>query len=311
MSVSTSQERDFEKKNVLKKRDSYLKRNPVARLSTDKIFASKTQFFIDALTEPTGSIPEGWVLDLGGNTGGEALVFQDKGVHIAVCDINEIALIVAQERARKFELPVPPVITADVHHLPLETDSFEAVTIVEALHHFEDYHVSLKEILRILTPGGQLVALEPNGWNPFRRISEIRDRFRGTIEKSFTTRQLTQLLTAAGFVNIKISHATSGRPKDKMHEVPFWRRPAAILHAWLQQNYPRFFGAYLIQAHKKGEITKEAKKPFNSLLRSPGGHSTLTLMNDHYCDSEYCYPVIKTVPVLLKEDRVPARSIQL
>ena len=48
------------------------------------------------------------------------------------------------------------------NHLPFHTDFFERILVVDALHHFNDQQSVIKELLRVLAPGGRLVIQEPD-----------------------------------------------------------------------------------------------------------------------------------------------------
>ena len=300
--VTVAREREFERENVRKKRAGYLKSNPMERYRDDPVYCEKVGQLRDGIKKLTGGGPSRWVLDLGGNTGGESTVLVQEGYRVVLSDINEVALEIAQERARNFELEVPRCVAADVHALPFEDGSFELIMVIEALHHFDDYDQALAQIFRTLEPGGGFMALEPNGWNPIRRLSEIRDRFRGTIEKSFTRRQLHRLLKKAGFETIEVKSVTSGRSSLRMGDVPGYRRGVARFHAWLQQNFPRFFGAYQIFARKPGKPVGEAPV-WPEFLTVPGGGSRVTFEGDHWRTGSSSYPDYCGVPVLIDADR--------
>lgn len=305
--VSATQEREFERENVSAKREGYLKSNPMVRFETDPAYAEKiSQLEVGLRKGGLSNEAPGLVLDLGGNTGGESTILHQRGFEIILSDINEVALDIATERAKKFGLQVPRCVAADVHALPFEDDTFEAVMVIEALHHFEDYEQALSEILRVLRPGGFLMSLEPIGWNPLRRLSEIRDRFRGTIEKSFTQRQLKKLLGGAGFSEIEILAVPSGRSNLRMGDVPVYRRWAAKLHAHLQRNHPRWFGNYQIWGQKSG--TSSSKVPeWPHFLTLPGGGELVHFADNRWYpkrSKNFAYPQLNQVPVLIEADRV-------
>ncbi|TSC64203.1 MAG: type 11 methyltransferase [Parcubacteria group bacterium Gr01-1014_106] len=47
-----------------------------------------------------------------------------------------------------------PDIVGDIHHLPLEDDSFDAVICISVLEHVEEPQQAMKEVRRVLKPGG-------------------------------------------------------------------------------------------------------------------------------------------------------------
>lgn len=300
--VTVAREREFERENVRKKRAGYLKSNPMERYRDDAVYREKVDQLRRGLEKLAPPRPSRWILDLGGNTGGETTVLVQEGYEIILSDINEVALEIARERAGGFDLERPHCVAADVHALPFADRSFQVVMVIEALHHFDRYDRALGEIFRSLEPGGGFMALEPNGWNPIRRLSEIRDRFRGTIEKSFTRRQLYRLLAKAGFENIEVRSVPSGRSALRMGDVPAYRRALARLHAWLQQHWPRFFGAYQIFARKPGEAPGEAPA-WPEFLTVPGGGERVKFEEKRWRSGSASYPAHGEVPVLIEADR--------
>lgn len=305
--VTVDQEREFERRNVRGKRESYLRSNPVDRFENDPVYRSKVEQLRNGLQAFSGEKPERWILDLGGNTGGETTVLVQEGFRVLLSDINEVALGIARERARVFDLQVPRCVAADVHALPFADGSFQAVMVIEALHHFEDYDRALAEIHRVLEPGGGFMAMEPNGWNPLRRLSEVRDRFRGTIEKSFTRGQLFRLLRKAGFEAIEVESVPSGRSHLRMGDVPLYRRWLAKGHAWLQQRFPRCFGAYQIQAVKCGSSCGQDPQ-WPDFLTVPGGKERLVREDGRWWGDGFWYPEHAEVPVLIESDRQEGRD---
>lgn len=65
--VSVAEERDFERNNVARKRERYLRSNPMERFVADPGYRVKVERMREGL-QNNGSPIAGWILDIGGNT---------------------------------------------------------------------------------------------------------------------------------------------------------------------------------------------------------------------------------------------------
>ena len=65
-----------------------------------------------------------------------------------------------------------PKVAADALHLPFADESFDAATISFGLRNVNDVDLALREMLRVLKPGGRLVIAEFSTptWAPFRTV---------------------------------------------------------------------------------------------------------------------------------------------
>lgn len=303
-------ERQFERCNVKQKRDRYLATNPMERYETDVVYREK----VDRIRAGLVGV-EGFILDLGGNTAGEATILVQEGFRVVVGDINEAALDLSLQRAVRFGLARPDYVGLDVHELPFKSDAFSAVTVIEALHHFMDYGKALQEIYRVLKPGGTLLAFEPNTWDPIRRLSELRDRLRGSIEKSFSRRQLHQLCSAASFEKVGTEAMPSPRSSWSLAGVPAYRRPLARFHGRLSEACPTWFGTWKVEARKQGLLASdENSEDFRQLLRSPGSHDELIFCADKKAwverNGSLMFPDMNGIPVLIAKDATRLSAIE-
>jgi SAM-dependent methyltransferase len=306
--VTVAEERRFERANVLGKRERYLSTNPMDRYRSDRIYADKVNRVRAGILDAEGNPPPGWILDIGGNTAGEATILCQEGTRIIVADINEAALDISRQRVLKFALTQPGYVAFDVHQIPFADHSIDCVVVLEALHHFPDYDRALAEIHRILKPGGIFYSQEPNGLNPLRRLSELRDRLRGTVEKSFFRLQLLKLCQKAGFQRISIQPGVVGRSCWKVQEVPSYRRWLAVLHGTLQERFPRLFGPHEIKAYKPGTPgTDPAPDDWKTLLRQPGGgapiHFDPAKQRWQVTGESITFPDLNGIPVLIDADQ--------
>lgn len=95
------------------------------------------------------------VLDVGGGTGRAARVLAEDTREVAGRDVTVVdASAEMLKEARESGLPV---VQGDAAGLPFRDDSVDAVTVVDALHHFPDRDGALAEAARVLRPGGVLV----------------------------------------------------------------------------------------------------------------------------------------------------------
>jgi hypothetical protein len=138
----------------------------------------------------------------------------------------------------------------------------------------------------------------------------VRDRFRGTIEKSFYIPQLEKLCLKAGFATAKASAYSGGRSTWKLQEVPAYRRPIARLHGWLSENFPTWFGGLVLEACKAGTLADEdaAGQSLTAILRSPINHGALTFDATRRVwsetEGEVAFPDLNGIPVLVSKDGV-------
>jgi demethylmenaquinone methyltransferase/2-methoxy-6-polyprenyl-1,4-benzoquinol methylase len=109
--------------------------------------------------------PPGAVLDLATGTGDVALALAERPVVGADFCVDMLAL--AARKARRLRRPVAWA-AADALALPFARGSFAAVTIAFGVRNFADLGAGLREIRRVLVPGGVLGIVELQ--RPPRRV---------------------------------------------------------------------------------------------------------------------------------------------
>jgi SAM-dependent methyltransferase len=96
--------------------------------------------------------------------------------------------------------PLPAVEVGDLHALRFADASFDAVVCGEVLEHLEDDEAAAREIARVLTPGGVLVASVPA--NPHRY--DWVDGWAGH-RRRYTVEALEGVLAGAGLVDVEVT----------------------------------------------------------------------------------------------------------
>lgn len=94
------------------------------------------------------------MLDAGGGTGRVSSTLRHLVGQLVVGDSSRRMLKHAQLKGN-----LRPVQTY-VELLPFPNASFERILVVDALHHFRDQRAAIRELLRVLKPGGRLVIEE-------------------------------------------------------------------------------------------------------------------------------------------------------
>ena len=103
---------------------------------------------------------QGWqprnVLDLATGSGDLALAIRSRlpQARIIAADFSPEMLSIARDKG------VPELVLADALNLPFEGGSFDCVTVAFGLRNMSDWGKALREMARVLTPGGHLLVLD-------------------------------------------------------------------------------------------------------------------------------------------------------
>ncbi|MDT8898084.1 ubiquinone/menaquinone biosynthesis methyltransferase [Thermanaerothrix sp. 4228-RoL] len=173
---------------------------------------------------------EAHVLDLGCGTGDltREVLRQSPTTHVVAADFTLPMLQLGQRR----RFPRPPAwCAADALALPFSNGTFDAVVCAFLLRNVADLDQSLREMARVLKPGGQVAILEttrptPHPLRPLRDVLMFkmipwlggvltgqRDAYEYLAHSSATflaAPELAQALAAAGFTEVRFTYKMMG-----------------------------------------------------------------------------------------------------
>lgn len=129
--------------------------NGLLTLGIDKIWRKKAIKSLKSIQPKT-------ILDVATGTGDFAIAsLQLNPIQVIGVDISSGMLEKGKEKILKQNLENIITLTlGDSENLPFEDDQFEAITCAYGVRNFEDLKKGLKEIHRVMKPGGKLAILE-------------------------------------------------------------------------------------------------------------------------------------------------------
>ena len=150
-----------------------------------------------ALLEFVGDLSESRILEVGCGTGHWLNVLKAFKANVMGLDFSSGMLA----RARTSS-PEMALIRGTAQHLPFPDASFDKVFCINAIHHFPDKPAYLREVRRLLRPGGRMLTI---GLDPHSGVDQwhVYDYFQESLEidkqRYPSSKQLLAWMIEAGF----------------------------------------------------------------------------------------------------------------
>lgn len=116
------------------------------------------------------------VLDIAGGTGDLAKAFARQAGptgEVWLTDINESMLRVGRDRLLNKGV-LTPVCLCDAEHIPFPDNHFDVVTVAFGLRNMTHKEAALKEMHRVVKPGGKVMVLEfSKVWKPLEKAYDV------------------------------------------------------------------------------------------------------------------------------------------
>lgn len=182
--------------------------------------------------ETSGVRPGQRVLDIAGGSGDLSRLFARKvgrSGQVVLTDINASMLRVGRDRLVDEGLPIPAA-QCDAERLPFPDNHFDCVSVAFGLRNMTHKDLALKEMLRVLKPGGKLLVLEFSQiWKPLQPaydtysfkllplmgkvLAQDADSYRylaESIRMHPDQETLKQMMLDAGFGKVEYHNLTAG-----------------------------------------------------------------------------------------------------
>jgi ubiquinone/menaquinone biosynthesis C-methylase UbiE len=144
------------------------------------------------------------VLEVGCGLGTDGAQFAKAGARYTGIDLTDAAVELAKRRFELFDLPGTFRVT-DAERLDFPDNSFDLVYSHGVLHHTPDTTAAIREIHRVLRPGGKAVVMLYH-----------RDSYNYRVNISMLRRTGVQLLRWN--TGIKLVHLLTGEPEDSLRD---------------------------------------------------------------------------------------------
>jgi demethylmenaquinone methyltransferase/2-methoxy-6-polyprenyl-1,4-benzoquinol methylase len=134
-------------------------------VTNDVLALGQTRRWRRAVVDAVRPMPGERILDLAAGTGTSSVPFEQAGAMVVPADFSLGMLRVGKRRQ-----PGLSFVAGDGMALPFRDGAFDAATISFGLRNIHDRRAGLRELARVVRPGGRLVVCEFSHptWGPFR-----------------------------------------------------------------------------------------------------------------------------------------------
>jgi ubiquinone/menaquinone biosynthesis C-methylase UbiE len=188
----------------------------------DRMSRKNEELGVRALREGLLADAGGRVLEIGGGTGAN-LPFYNGAVESLVLTEPEPNMLRRLQRKTREQAPLAKVLRAPAEDLPFEDASFDTVVSTLVLCGVDDQSRALREIRRVLRPGGRLLFLEHvRSDDPkFARFQDRMNWLNRFVVNCDCNRPTLSSIEAAGFTVSRLEQST-------MPKAPKFVRPLIV-----------------------------------------------------------------------------------
>ena len=214
-----------------------------------------------------GCRPGDEVLDLGAGSGFSTEMLVRFGYRVTALDPDTRALVQARRRLgldRRLRSELGRMVTGIAEALPFADAVFDGVAGMNVVHHVDDQVAAMRDLARVLKPGGRAAFSEPGTRHLEMPETARARREHGEDDKAFDVRELGAIAKANGFSRVELA------PLPYPFLVPV---EIGELDAYVRGEHPvpltrpATVAQHLIESHpvfvlvRDGERAKDSRRP--------------------------------------------------
>ena len=154
-------------------------------------------------------LPEMTIVDFGAGACWTSRFLSQLGLRVIAVDVSASALKIGEELYRRYspvgDQPPPRFLRFDGHTLDLPDESVDRISCWDAFHHVPNPGDVLKEMARVLKPGGIAGFAEPGPDHSKSPQSQYEMRTNRLIENDVDLAAIWQAAQAAGFTDLRVA----------------------------------------------------------------------------------------------------------
>lgn len=198
------------------------------------------------------------ILEAGCGFGQWVFWMAEQGYQTIGIDLAPKAIRTAKNYANKNKIKNCEFIEGDVRKLPIKDDYFDIIFSFGLIEHFHKPEVILKELKRVLKPGGKIFLSVPNLYS-FHTLTRIVLKITGKwnlgYERSYNKKSLNKLFKKSGFEPLRCGIMPGGelfgRGIVKLPLIGNFLFEKLVKLSFYIENHQRLFGFWLYGVAKK------------------------------------------------------------
>lgn len=168
-------------------------------------------------------------LDVGAGSGRYGLKFAEEfpGAHVTITDVLDESVAMIAGFAKELSATNVTVAKEDIFSLSFAEETFDVVFCDVVIQHLSDVENAMREMRRVLKPGGVLIVSVNNKWNPHTIYKFFAGKsYHYGYEKSYTQGELRELFVRCDF---RIIALDGFYPAYSIYRLKRYWKPAALI----------------------------------------------------------------------------------